>query len=359
MDLLASHQLQLIIPLLFAFFASYSFIRLGKPLAVKVGLVDKPGGRKTHKGAIPLIGGIAIFLAVLSSALLFFPTSMTLRMYLLSAILMLFIGVLDDRYDLKVSYRLFAQAIAASMMIFGAGEYLSDLGNLLGFGVVHLGWFGPVITLIAVIGAINAFNMVDGIDGLAGMLSIVSFSAIAILMAIAGNQWFMLPLLFIAAIGAYLMFNLGWPVGKLRKIFMGDAGSMVIGLTIVWLLVLGSQSGSDEEVAFSPVIALWLIAVPLMDMAAIMYRRKKKGQSPFKPDRDHLHHIFMRAGLNPRQALGYITAIAILFAGIGIAGHLLAIPEYLMLAGFVALFTVYAWAIQHIWIVVKWLRAHN
>ncbi|ADN75280.1 undecaprenyl-phosphate alpha-N-acetylglucosaminyl 1-phosphatetransferase [Ferrimonas balearica DSM 9799] len=344
----------MVFPVVFAFAASYGLIRLGKPLAIHFGLVDLPGGRKEHKGAIPLIGGIAIFLSVLTSSLLFFPASETLRMYLLSAILMLFIGVLDDKYDLKVSYRLFAQAFAASLMIFGAGEYLKDFGNLLGFGVIDLGWFGPVITLIAVIGAINAFNMVDGIDGLAGMLSIISFSAIAVLMAMANNPWFMLPLLYIAAIGAYLMFNLGWPKGKLRKIFMGDAGSMVIGLTIVWLLVLGSQG---ESRAFSPVIALWVIAIPLMDMAAIMYRRKKKGQSPFKPDRDHLHHICMRAGLTPRGALGWISGIAISVASIGVCAYLINVPDFLLLLIFVMMFLGYSYAIQNIWKLVTWVRS--
>ncbi|MBY6018275.1 UDP-N-acetylglucosamine--undecaprenyl-phosphate N-acetylglucosaminephosphotransferase [Ferrimonas balearica] len=343
-------------PIVFAFVTSYGLIRLGKPVAVRIGLVDLPGGRKEHNGAIPLIGGIAIFLSVLTSSLLFFPASDTLRMYLLSAILMLFIGVLDDKYDLKVSYRLFAQAFAASLMIFGAGEYLKDFGNLFGFGVIELGWFGPIITLIAVIGAINAFNMVDGIDGLAGMLSIISFSSIAFLMAMNNNPWFMLPLLYIAAIGAYLMFNLGWPKGKLRKIFMGDAGSMVIGLTIVWLLILGSQG---ESRAFSPVIALWVIAIPLMDMAAIMYRRKKKGQSPFKPDRDHLHHICMRAGLKPRGALAWISGMSTIIASVGIASYVYKIPDIFLLIGFLALFFGYCYAIQRVWKLVTWLRSSS
>ncbi|GAA5186439.1 UDP-N-acetylglucosamine--undecaprenyl-phosphate N-acetylglucosaminephosphotransferase [Ferrimonas gelatinilytica] len=345
-----------LLPLLFTFLLSYLLIRLGKPVAIKAGLVDVPGGRKAHNGAIPLIGGIAIFISVMSAALVFFPVGTTLKMYLLSAALMLFIGVLDDKYDLKVSYRLFAQAFAASLMIFGADEYLRDFGNLFGFGVVELGVFGPVVTLIAVIGAINAFNMVDGIDGLAGMLSMISFGGLAVLMALNNDPWFMLPLLFIAAIAAYLMFNLGWPTGRLRKIFMGDAGSMVIGLTIVWLLVLGSQG---ENRSFSPVLALWIIAIPLMDMAAIMYRRKKKGQSPFKPDRDHLHHIFMRAGLTSKGALAWISCLALSISVIGVMGYWFNLPDILLLLGFLLMFAGYSYLIQHIWKVVKWLRAHG
>ncbi|MBY5990767.1 UDP-N-acetylglucosamine--undecaprenyl-phosphate N-acetylglucosaminephosphotransferase [Ferrimonas balearica] len=347
-------MLNTLLPLLFAFFSSYVLIRLGKPIAIKVGLVDLPGGRKEHSGAIPLIGGVAIFLSVMISALIFFPISTTLRMYLLSAVLMLFIGVLDDRYDLKVSYRLFAQAFAASLMIFGAGEHLKDIGDIFGVGVIELGWFGPIITLFAVIGAINAFNMVDGIDGLAGMLSIISFATLAILFALSGDTYFMLPLMFIAAISAYLMFNLGWPNGKLRKIFMGDAGSMVIGLTVVWLLVLGSQGPNKS---FSPAIALWIIAIPLMDMASIMYRRKKKGQSPFKPDRDHLHHIFMRIGLSPRKALLHISIISAAFAALAIAFSVNDIPDIYVFLSFIFVFAIYCLIIQRIWRIVTFIRS--
>lgn len=351
-----------ILPVITSFFACFAVVRLGKPVAIKIGLVDRPGGRKQHDGVIPLVGGIAIFIAVAFSTLLLVPIKdATLLFYILSAALMLMVGVLDDKYDLSVSYRIAAQIFAACLMIFGADLHLNTLGHLLGGSLgleeLKLGWFGPALTIIAVVGAINAFNMVDGIDGLAGMLSIISFSAIAILMAAVGHPWFVLPLCFIAAICAYLMFNLGIPKGRLRKVFMGDAGSMVIGLTMVWLLLLGSQpSGYHQEVAFAPVIALWIIAIPLMDMAAIMYRRKKKGQSPFKPDRDHLHHIFMRAGFSPRQTLALICFLNLLIAGFGIAGQRLGLSETWMLVLFLLLFVGYTASIQYAWRLVKALR---
>lgn len=339
--------------LIFAFITCFVLIRITKPIAVHFGLVDQPGGRKTHRDETPLIGGLAIFIAVEITVLMFTPLNDTLNIYMLSALLMLCVGVLDDKYDLKVSYRMLVQISSASLMVFVADEYLHSLGNLFAMGELTLGWFGPVMTIIAVVGAINAFNMVDGIDGLAGMLSIVSLGALGILMNLGGNNWFMLPLLFMAAIAAYLVFNLDLIKGRYTKIFMGDAGSMVIGLTIVWLLVLGSQG---KQAAFSPVTALWIIAVPLMDMAAIMYRRVKKGQSPFKPDRNHLHHIFERAGLTARQTLLTITCLAIVLAAIGILGDLLGVPEVVMLISFIAVFVLYSWGILHIWQVITWYR---
>lgn len=134
---------------------------------------------------------------------------------------------------------------------------------------------------------------------------------------------------------------------------MGDAGSMLIGLTVVWLLVLGVEA--DARV-FAPVTALYLIGIPLMDMAAIMYRRVKKGMSPFKPDRDHLHHIFERAGYSRKQTLVRISLASIVLAALGVSGEWMLVPEWIMFLGFVAIFVAYNWALSHIWQILTWLR---
>jgi UDP-GlcNAc:undecaprenyl-phosphate GlcNAc-1-phosphate transferase len=207
--------------------------------------------------------------------------------------------------------------------------------------------------------------MVDGIDGLAGMLSLVTFTSLSVLFYRAGNDWFLLPLLFDAAILAYLFFNLRWPFDSVQKIFMGDAGSMLIGLTVVWLLVLGTQSYNVHqgavlnEVVFSPVTALYLIAIPLMDMVAIMYRRIRKGFSPFKADRDHLHHIFERAGYNRKQTLVRITLLSLLLALCGMAGEFYQVPESIMFSLFIILFISYNWALAHVWQIITWLKRND
>lgn len=202
------------------------------------------------------------------------------NLYLISAALILFLGVLDDKYDLSVRVRIVAQIITSSILIFGAGFYLTSLGNIVYFFELKLGYLGVFVTVLAVIGAINAFNMVDGIDGLAGMLSLVTFTSLAFLFYIAGSHWFVLPLLFIGAIVGYLIFNLRWPFESVQKIFMGDAGSMLIGLTVVWLLVLGVE---DDVRVFAPVTALYLIGIPLMDMAASCIVVLKRGCHPLNP----------------------------------------------------------------------------
>lgn len=344
-----------LIPLLATFSISFVAIKIMKPIAVKAGLVDLPNERKLHVGAIPLIGGISIFVGVLMASMVFIEQSQAFNIYLISSAMILFLGVLDDKYDLSVKLRMTAQVLVASLMIFGAGFYLKTLGYIVGPIEIILGPVGIIITIVAVIGAINAFNMVDGIDGLAGMLSLITFSALAYLLSRVNNDWYLLPVLFIAALIAYLMFNLSWPK-NFGKIFMGDAGSMLIGLTIVWLLVIGSSKGVN---AFSPVTALYLIAIPLMDMAAIMYRRARKGVSPFKADRDHLHHIFERAGFNRRQTLVFITAISLFIATLGCIGEIYSAPEWVMFLVFLFMFFLYSWALTHVWQLISWFRRLN
>jgi len=322
-----------------AFLSAFMAIKIFKPLAIDVGLVDKPDARKHHEGQIPLIGGISIFAAVLAASLLWLPNTIELRMYLIASAMMVFIGALDDKYDLKVRIRIIGQIIIASLMIYGVGGYISNLGDLFGFGNVNLGPFGIVFTYVAIIVVINAYNMVDGIDGLIGSLSLNTFTAIAVLFLMSGNHNYLsYPLILATATLPYLMYNLGFLKNYTKKIFMGDAGSMFIGLSVIWLLSMGTQG---ENSSFRPVTALWICAIPLMDMLAIVIRRYRKGKSPFKPDRDHLHHILQRAGLSSRQTLMAITVFSVLMSVLGLLGEYFQVPESISLVFFVLFFMLY------------------
>ena len=338
----------------FASFVSFlSFFGL-QPFANRVGLVDRPSERKRHAGTVPLVGGIAFYLATLTACTLIFPGNHLIVLYLISTALIVLLGSLDDFYDLSVKLRLLAQAIIASILVFGVGTYIHYLGDMGGFGPIDIGLFGTVLTIVAVIGAINAFNMVDGIDGLAGSLALNTFISVAVLFELAGQlQMVNLAVVLICSIVPFLLFNLGLVPGPVKKVFMGDAGSMFIGLSVIWLLTLGTQT---EVPAFRTVTALWIIAVPLMDMAAIIIRRVRKGQSPFAPDRDHLHHIFVRAGFSPRQALMIIAVIAAVYSAIGICGDYYAVPEWVMFYGFLVMFAVYSYGIQHAWNLIRWVK---
>lgn len=342
------------VTVLSSFFIAFIAIKLLKPIAHEVGLVDKPSARKVHSGHIPLVGGISIFIAVLFASLMWLPDTIELRMFLISSAMMVFIGALDDKFDISVRIRIVGQVIISSIMIYGVGGYISNLGDIFALGQIEMGPLGIFFTYFAMIAMINAFNMVDGIDGLVGSLSLNTFASIAILLLLSGNNnYIAYPLMLAAATLPYLFFNLGLFPKKIKKIFMGDAGSMFIGLSVVWLLTMATQG---EHQSFRPVTALWICAIPLMDMVAIVIRRVKKGQSPFKPDRDHLHHIFLRIGLSDRQALITITLIAAMLSGVGIAGEYYQVAEWVMFVAFLSLFAAYSYALLHIWKIVTYIR---
>jgi len=328
-----------------------------RPAARRIRLVDTPDHRKVHKGSVPLVGGLSAFAGLLVAWLISMPLHGGYGIFLLCSLLLVFLGAIDDARDIPAKFRLWAQVTLGLLLVYGSGVHLDTFGNLLGFGEISLGFLGPVITIVAILGAINAFNMIDGIDGLAGSMSLITLISLAVLFSlVAGFRMELaLAVMISMALLPYLAANLGVRAFG-EKIFMGDAGSMFIGFSVVWLLVNGSQSGYP---AFRPVTALWIIAVPLIDMAAIMVRRYRKGESMIKPDRDHLHHIFIRAGFTDRQALAIISAIAALLATIGVLGEIFRVPEVIMLGGFLALFACYNWAIQRIWHLVVWYRSFS
>lgn len=134
-----------IISIFVSLIASFLAIKLGKPIAYKVGLVDIPNHRKLHDGEVPLIGGVAVFIGVLTSCSILYPQSTILNLYLISSALIVFVGVLDDYRDLPVSVRLVAQVLISSIMVYGADLHLLSLGNILGIGEMSLGWGGILL----------------------------------------------------------------------------------------------------------------------------------------------------------------------------------------------------------------------
>ncbi|WP_438864975.1 UDP-N-acetylglucosamine--undecaprenyl-phosphate N-acetylglucosaminephosphotransferase [Neptunicella sp.] len=341
-------------PLFMAFFVAVLLIVVMNPVAHQWGLVDQPGIRKNHKGIIPLTGGLAMFFSILVSS---FATDVWLRndpMFFTAASFIVLLGMLDDRFELSPKGRLICQFGVAAIMAWSAQNYVTSLGNIIGFGDIHLGVFGYFFTLVCVVGVINAFNMMDGIDGLAGGMSLIVLLGVVVLLLLSNNEAeIMGPMLVIAALVPFLAFNLSIKGFKGNKIFMGDSGSMFIGLTIVWLLVEYTQ-GQHESMR--PITAVWLVGLPLMDMAAIMYRRAKKGESVLRPDKQHLHYIFMRAGLSSKATLIAILLIGCGYACIGIIGEIAQIPEYVMCWLFIVGMFIYSYIIQNIWMILRQLR---
>lgn len=295
-------------------------ILLISPFADKVGLVDVPNHRKLHNGHIPLIGGLSVYAGLAVGIMIIATPGSGLATYLVCSSLLVILGVMDDSWDISPRVRLVVQALVALIMCFGTGTYISHLGDLFGLGEIYLGTGGVVLTVVAVIAGINAFNMVDGIDGLLGTSSLISLLGLAVLFFLNEDlNSLYLSLAMAVALVPYLAANMGFSPVKVRKIFMGDAGSMLIGFTVVWLLVRGSQGSQDvPEPSFSVSTALWLIAFPLMDMVRVMVWRMRAGKPVFEADRTHLHHLLLR-GASRHAVLVKISTLAAFFAVVGIA----------------------------------------
>lgn len=343
--------------LVVAFAVTFGMVKLLQPLAYMVELVDKPGGRKQHDGVVPLIGGIAVFSGIFLTGYLFLDQPTFIRMFMIGGGFMVFLGAIDDRYDISPRVRVVAQVLIASIFVYGLGIYLENFGDLLGLGEIHVGWFGYLLAILSLVGVVNAFNMLDGIDGLVGALALISFAGLAFLFSNAGQvNLALLSILFIGAISAFLVFNIwGTPSRKKRinKVFMGDAGSMLVGLSLGVLLIYGSQGAAP---AFKPTAAIWFVLLPMTDMFTLMYRRVRRGKSPLAPDRTHIHHILIRAGFKPWQTLFILVVLQSMLVFIGVSMMQYGVSEVVSFASAVGLVLLYQLWMKRSWRFIRWSK---
>ena len=322
--------------------------------AVRLDLLDRPGGRKTHEGAVPLVGGLAMFLAFVFALLTLHEPLSSMRALVAGASLLVVVGVLDDMRELSSTVRFAVQIIAGCLMIFWGDVQLFDLGHLVSGNKVSLGIWSVPLTVFAVVGVINALNMIDGVDGLAGSVSLVTVLGLMILALTGGATLASQVLLLLAvAIIGFLLFNLRLPWQQRARVFMGDAGSMFLGFVLGWFLVQQSQG---DQAIISPAVALWLFGLPLIDTVTMMLRRLSKGRSPFAADREHFHHVLLLAGFSPSATLGIMVSAAAVMAGIGVLAQWAGVPEAVMFYGFLAVFAGYFYLILHSWRVMRFLR---
>lgn len=326
-----------------------------RPVAAHLGLIDCPGGRKCHEGNVPLIGGIAMFVGVLFAMLVSHIPLEAYRSLLAGMLVMVVVGVLDDRQDLTARLRFLAQMFAALLVATWGGLRLDNLGSLVSSEVLVLGALAIPFTVFGMLGVINAFNMSDGVDGLCGSLTLSSVGLFAAAAWGAGRFTdLQVLLLLVAAVSAFLVFNFPFPGRRQAKVFMGDAGSMFLGFSLAWFAVSLTQG---ETRAIAPVTALWILALPLMDTVSVMVRRMLKGLSPFAPDREHFHHIFLVAGYGARSTVLIMLGISLTLGVVGLVAERLGVPEYIMFYAFLMLFALYFWGMMHAWKVMKAIRA--
>ena len=266
--------------------------------------------------------------------------------------ILLAIGILDDLMDISAKIKLFLHAIVVTIFIQNLVQ-ITSLGGIFGNFDFELLSFAPVFTIIAIIGTINAVNMSDGIDGLAAANSVFVFFLIAVISYIGDNALvFSIAILFTSSLVIFLFFNLDF-FGPDYKIFLGDSGTALLGFVICTLVIMISQ-GPDKIV--SPITSLWLMALPIIDTLAIIGRRIKKGLSPFSADRDHLHHIFLRAGLNNNKALTIILFISISLSSFGLFLEFHGVPEWISFMLFLLTLFVYVFLLSHSWKLIRKIK---
>lgn len=327
------------------------------PVAKRIGLADCPGGRKCHEGVVPLVGGIAMFLGFLFSILASPGSIEEFRSFISAIALLVVVGALDDMRGLTARERFVAQILAALIMVFWGGNVLLSMGNLVSNDPLVLGVLAIPVTVFGVVGVINALNMSDGVDGLAGSLVVISLVFMSVLAAYADSMPdAQVLMLLITTIVAFLCLNFPIPGRKGAKIFMGDAGSMFLGFALAWFAIELSQG---ESAVMSPVAALWIVGLPVMDTVAVMMRRVIRRRSPFTPDRSHLHHVFLLAGYGTRGTVWIMIAIQTAFCLIGLSVSYFGIPEYLMFYGYLFIFAMYYWIMIRAWKVMKLIKLRN
>ena len=330
-----------VFPIFIAITTTFIAISLLRSFALSINLVDYPSNRKQHSGSVPLIGGIAMFIGLVVSILLADIDLNKYSIYFLGSLIIVMIGFLDDYRDISVFLRILFQTFVAIIIASAGNILIESFGNIFGVGNIFLYEWAYFITIIAIITGMNAVNMTDGIHGLAGGNSLITFLAIVFLSR--DLDWHLqtsvlISILFCAVLSIFLIHNLCIGIDKSKRIFMGDAGSMLIGLTIGWVLIDLSQG---ENRVFAPVTALWLFAMPLIEMVSIVFRRLSSGKSPFHPDLNHTHHIILRFGIREKYTLLLMLLVSLIIAVIGILGELYGVAERVMFFGFLIVFGIY------------------
>ena len=287
-----------------------------RPIAYAVNLLDRPGGHKTHHGIVPIVGGLGMLVGVMFGVVSQPGTLGPLQQYLFSAILLVVVGMLDDRFDLNPGLRLVAQFAAVLPMFFGAGVRLTSFGDLVGAGPLDVPKYSLIATVVVTIAAINAFNMLDGLDGLAGGIALVAAGLMLAMFGSAADPTTAhLLAALCGAITGFLLFNLPVQWNRGVRCFMGDAGSTLLGFSLAWITIGSSQGPSRLA---SPVTMVWLAAVPATDLVWTVIRRLARGQSPAHADNEHIHHMLLRAGFGVRAVFAMLIGLAVLLATAGL-----------------------------------------
>lgn len=280
--------------------------------AMRHKIVDNPDARKLHRLPVPVMGGVAVYAGILAGclAMFFLVSRASISWSIMAMTTMLLLGVWDDIKNLPAILRLIVQFGIVGAYIWFTGHYIGSFFGFLGIHEISY-WIGIPLSLVAGVGTINAINMIDGVDGYSsgyGIMACACFAAIFI--AVNHSVWSCLAVIVASALIPFFMHNV---FGVKSKMFIGDGGTMMLGflMTIFELGVLSLHFGSQLEAQGIGVIAMTLaiLCIPIFDTLRVMTARMVRGCSPFKPDKSHLHHLFIDMGFSHLGAAVSILSI--------------------------------------------------
>ncbi len=287
-------------PFLLAMVVSMAWLPAFAKLATRWGVIDRPGGRKVHATPIPRIGGLAMVVGLFVAALVVIPLEPRDRWFLLAVAVLTLFGVLDDRLDLDYRVK-FAGQLAAVLLVVFPGDIRVAAVTLDDRVLLPYALSVP-LTVVFLVGITNAINLADGLDGLAGGTTFLCLAALALLAHGNGEPAVAaLALAFAGAVLGFLRYNT-FPA----SVFMGDAGSQVLGFAVGVLSLRATQGATSVVSAATPVL---LLALPILDTLSVMVQRVSEGRSPFSADKNHIHHKLMALGFDHHEAVMVIYAV--------------------------------------------------
>jgi UDP-N-acetylmuramyl pentapeptide phosphotransferase/UDP-N-acetylglucosamine-1-phosphate transferase len=273
-------------------------------------LFDEPGGRKVHKAVIPTLGGLGIFAGFILATLIGVPPAETsvLQYFMAAIMIIFFMGIKDDILILTATKKFVGQLIAAGIIIKFGGIQITNMYGFMGMHEIpHTASF--LLTLFTIVVITNSFNLIDGVDGLAGSLGLLTSVIFGIYFYITGQVLYTVMALSLAgSLVAFLIYNF-----NPAKIFMGDTGSLLIGLLnsifVIKFISIASDPASAFPLESAPAIGFAILLVPLFDTLRVVSHRILSRRSPFVPDRNHIHHFLLDLGLSHQMiALTCVSA---------------------------------------------------
>lgn len=293
------------------------------PVVIKIAdakkLFDHPDERKIHVTPIPSLGGVGIFAALMLSVstMVSFTEAPGLQYFIGASVIIFFLGLKDDILLISPMKKFAGQLIAAFLLVYPGDFQLASLHGFLGLTALPP-VFSMLFSYITILVVVNAFNLIDGVDGLAGTLGLVSTLFFGVVFAIEKDFSFsILSFSMAASLLAFLSYNY-----SPAKIFMGDTGSLLLGLVNAVLVIrfinTASLPGTVLHLSAAPAIGFAALFVPLMDTLRVTVVRVYQGRSPFDPDVNHIHHLLMKRGLSHMQITGLLGLMAIGFIAFAI-----------------------------------------